>query len=115
MESFQIIRLWAAAAWADEALHPTEEAALKRLIDASDDLSATQRERAMGFLRSAPDVEVGEVANLSAEAREGVYRAAQGIVMLDRELVDSEKEFLDRLRGALDLDAETIARLDAES
>ncbi len=115
MESLQILRLWAAAAWADETLHPTEAAALKRLIDASDDLSAQERDTALTYLATAPEVDVEEVKSLSQEAREGVYRAALGIVMLDRELVDSERAFLARLRGALKLDAATIAKLDAEA
>lgn len=115
MESLQIIRLWAAAAWADDVLHPREESALKRLIAASDDLSEGEKEQALSFLSANPKVPVDEVRNLSQESREGVYRAALGIVMLDRELAPSEEAFLQRLRDALELEEGTIAKLDAEA
>ncbi|MCP4445803.1 MAG: hypothetical protein GY811_10740 [Myxococcales bacterium] len=114
MDSLQIIRLWAAAAWADDSLHPSEAAAIKRLIDVSDDLSATQRDTAISYLDSAPAIDVEEARSLPAEAREGVYRAARGIVMLDRELVEAEKLYLERLHGALGLDDAIIARLESE-
>lgn len=114
MDSFRIIRLWAAAAWADGVLHHREAAALERLISASPELGESEREQAYGFLESAPDVSPSEVAELSAEAREGVYRAALGIVKLDRVVVDEERAFLDKLRASLALDADTIARLEAE-
>lgn len=114
MDSLKIVRLWAAAAWADGAMHPSEAAALKRLVEASEDLSLREREIALGYLASAPAVDLNEVQSLPAEAREGVYRAARGIVMLDRELADSEAEFLGRLRDSLNLDEATISKLDAE-
>lgn len=114
MDSFRIVRLWAAAAWADGVLHHREAAALERLISASPELGDAEREQAMGYLTAAPEVSPSEVSELSPEAREGVYRAALGIVKLDRVVVDEEREFLDRLRASLDLDAEVIARLESE-
>lgn len=114
MDSFRIVRLWAAAAWADGVLHHREAAALERLISASPDLGDSEREQAYGFLERAPDVSPAEVSGLATEAREGVYRAALGIVALDREVVDEEKAFLAKLRAALDLDDATIERLESE-
>jgi len=114
MDSLRILRLWAAAAWADGELHPKEAAALQRFIDASDDLSADQRKEAQAVLRAAPDVDPDEVRALSAAAREGVYRAARGIVKLDRKVTPDEEAFLERLRRSLDLDEAILARLDAE-
>lgn len=115
MESRTILRLWAATAWADGAMHPSEAAALGRLIDASEDLSPTQREEAQSYRTTRPNIDLSEeVQGLSTEAREGVYRAARRIVMLDRELADSEREFMGRLRDALGLAEATIAKLDAE-
>lgn len=114
MDSLKIVRLWAAAAWADGAMHPSEAAALKRIIEASEELSPNDQEEARSYLVSAPAVDLAEVKSLSAEAREGVYRAARKIVVLDQELAPSETEFLSRLRNSLDLDAATIAKLDAE-
>ena len=114
MDSLTIVRLWAAAAWADGAMHPSEAAALKRLVEASEELSPTDRELALSYLQTAPSVDLAEVQRLSREAREGVYRAARGIVMLDRELAEAEVEFLARLRGSLGLEEAIIAKLDAE-
>tara|TARA_R110002096_G_scaffold433887_5_gene653931 strand:+ start:48162 stop:48506 length:345 start_codon:yes stop_codon:yes gene_type:complete len=114
MDSLKIVRLWAAAAWADGSMHPSEAAALRRLIEASETLSVNDRELALTYLETAPDVDVSEVQSLPAEAREGVYRAARGIVMLDRELADSEAEFLVQLRASLQLSEATIAKVDAE-
>jgi uncharacterized membrane protein YebE (DUF533 family) len=114
MDSFRIVRLWAAAAWADGVLHHREAAALERLIGASFELSDDERQQARGFLDAAPDVSPAEVSELSPEAREGVYRAALGIVKLDRVVVDEERAFLDKLRASLDLDDATIERLESE-
>ncbi len=111
----RILRLWAACAWSDGELHEAEAAALQRFIGASDELTGDQRAEAQALLAGAPDVDVAEVRELSAEARQGVYRAARGIVRLDRKVTDEETEFLDRLRAALDLDEATIARIESES
>lgn len=111
----RILRLWAACAWADEELHPAEAAALQRFIGASDDLTSDQRGEAQALLAAAPEVNVDEVRALSAEAREGVYRAALGIVRLDRKVTDDEKAFLARLRASLDLDEATIQQIEAHA
>jgi tellurite resistance protein len=111
MENMLIVRMWAAAAWADGKMHPAEAAALRRLIDASEGLD---KEKAIELLNSA-DVDVNEVKTLPPEAREGVYRAALGIVKIDGVVTDDEKAFIARLRGALDLDETTLARIEAEA
>jgi len=72
------------------------------------------REEARKLLTAAPDVDVAEVRELPPEAREGVYRAALGIVKLDRVVTDDERAFLARLRAALDLDESIIARIEKE-
>ena len=114
MDTMRIFRLWAQAAWADNELHPAESAALQRFLDNSEDLNSEERNQARQLLRSAPDNDVTEVRKLSEAAREGVYRAALGIVQLDRKVVDAERDFLTRLRMVLDLDEKTIARIRAE-
>lgn len=111
----QILRLWAAAAWADGKLHPAEAGALERLIEASEELTGEERREAARLLDAAPSVDVSEVKGLRPEAREGVYRAAIGIVRLDGKVTAEERAFLSRLRGVLDLDEATIARIEAES
>ena len=114
MDSLRIVRLWAAAAWADGKMHPAEAAALKRLIDASDDLDGERRANALALLESA-DVNPTEVRLLPRDSREGVYRAALVIVKLDGQVTDDERAFLARLRAAIDLDAATLQRIEAEA
>jgi len=115
MDSLHILRLWAAAAWADGKLHANEAAALGRFIDASADLDADQRREASQLLVTRPDVDVAaEVARLDASARQGVYRAVLGIVRLDGEVSDAERAFLNRLRTMLQLDESTIGRIQTE-
>ncbi len=113
MDSLRTLRLWAAAAWSDGELHPAEAAALERLIEASG-LSTEERREALALLERAPDVDVAEIAELPPEAREGIYRAALGIVRLDKVVKDSEERFLASLRGALDLDDDVLRRIEAE-
>ena len=113
MDSLRILRLWAACAWADHNMHPAEAAAIERFIAASD-LSGDDSQQARALLSTPPDVDVGEVRALTPEARQGVYRAALGIVKLDRVATDDEREFLARLRASLDLDETIIERIETE-
>lgn len=115
VESLRIIRLWAAAAWSDGELHPFEAAALQRLIDESDDLSPPARHEALGFLEAAPQVDPAEVTALPEAAREGVYRAALGIVSIDKNIADDERAFLRKLRESLGLDEATLKKLENEA
>jgi tellurite resistance protein len=110
MDSLLIVRMWAAAAWADGKMHPTEAAALKRLIEASEGID---KEKALELLNSA-DIDINEVKQLPADAREGVYRAALGIVEIDGEITDEERAFIARLRTAIDLDEATLRRIESE-
>jgi tellurite resistance protein len=114
MDSLRIIRIWAAAAWADGKLHPAEDAALRRLIDASDDLSPEERQEAFRTLKAPPDVDLDDVRRLAPIARQGVYRAVRGIVALDGQVTDDERALLEKLRGKLDLDAATVAKIESE-
>jgi len=114
MDSLLVVRLWAAAAWADGKMHPNEAAALRRLISASEDLDGERAAQALQLLESA-DVNPAEVKALPRDAREGVYRAALGIVKLDGQVTDDERAFLARLRAAIDLDEATLARIEAEA
>lgn len=111
MDSMQIVRMWAAAAWADGKMHPEEAAALKRLIDASDDLD---KHAALKLLESA-DVDINEVKKLPLDAREGVYRAAMDIVEIDGEVTDAERAFIARLREVIGLDEATLRKIETES
>jgi len=113
MDSLRILRLWAACAWADGKMHPAEAEAIERFIAASDFTDA-ELVQARALLSVPPEVKAEQVRELSPDAREGVYRAARGIVKLDRIVTDDELAFLSRLRAALDLDEAIIARIESE-
>jgi hypothetical protein len=112
MDSLPIIRIWAAAAWADGVLHPAEAAALRRLIDAEGELGAEERKAALRLLEAAPDLDAAGLRGLRRESREGAYRAALAIVRLDRKVTEEETAFLARLRAAIDLDEVTLRRIE---
>jgi tellurite resistance protein TerB len=114
METSTIVRLWAAAAWADGVLHPAEAAALRRLIDASDDLGGERRAEALALLDGPPDVKLDEVQALGPVAREGVYRAALGIVRLDGKVTADEEEWVAKLRNRLHFDETILKKIEAE-
>lgn len=115
MESLQIARIWAAAAWADDKLHPKEAEALRRFIDASSDLDAESRQAAFALLDHKPAVELAEVERLHPDARQGVLRAALGIVKLDGKVTPDEEAWLARLRAQLGLEQTTVAKIQNES
>jgi tellurite resistance protein len=115
MESLTIARIWAAAAWADGVLHPREADALRRFIDASTELDPESRAAAFALLNARPAIELAEVQRLSSDARQGILRAALGIVRLDGKVTPDEEEWLARLRTQLGLDAATQTKIDGET
>ncbi len=115
METLQIARLWAAAAWADGKVHPAEAAALRRFIEASEDLDGAGKQAAHDLLVSNPRVDLGELERLSKDAKEGVYRAALGIVRLDGSVTPDEVEWLKALRARLALDEALLQRIEREA
>ena len=115
MDSLQIVKLWAAAAWADNELHPREAAALQRLIDSSEDLDTEALSEAGGYLHSKPQISDEDVRELSEPARQGVYRAATQLIAIDGKLTDDEMTFLAKLRKTLDLDEETVKKIESEA
>ena len=108
MDSMLLVRMFAAAAWADGKMHPEEAALLRRLIDASEGLDKTA---ALKLLETA-DADINEVTKLSPEAREDVYRAAMDIVEVDGEVTDAERAFIARLREIIELDEKTLRRIE---
>lgn len=114
MSSFlSAIKIWAAAAWADGVITEEEQAAMRALID-STPLEESERGEALGWLDSPVDLEDTSVAELSSQARIGVYRATLRLVAVDRDVAGDEREFLDRLKDALQLDEQTAEQLEEE-
>jgi uncharacterized membrane protein YebE (DUF533 family) len=95
-----VIRIWAALAWADGVMQPAEAVAMRRLIDAAQ-LSDEDRATAHGFLTVKVDLDTHNLDGLGDEARRGIYRAACRLAAVDRDVADTERAFLDRLRDGL--------------
>jgi uncharacterized membrane protein YebE (DUF533 family) len=114
MESsyLQVIRLWAAMAWADGKVVKQEKAALERLI-AGAQLSDGERAVALGFLDQRVELDSAVPKSLSPEAKEGVYRAACKLSTIDKDVAEAERAFLAKLRAALAIDAAAAAKIEA--
>jgi uncharacterized membrane protein YebE (DUF533 family) len=108
-----VIRIWAALAWADGVIADAEAAAMKRLVESAD-LTDDERGTALGWLTEKVDLDTENLAGLSDEARQGIYRAAARLAAVDLEIADEERTFLERLRKGLNIDDEAAAKI-AES
>ena len=106
-----VIRIWAATAWADGKLAEPEAHALRRLIDGAE-LDDAERATARGFLDAKVDLDEAGLAAMSLDARRGVYRAACRIAVLDREVAQAERDMLGRLRDGLGLPADEAKEIE---
>ena len=107
-----VIRVWAAMAWADGTIAEAESQALRRLIGAAE-LEDDERQTAYRFLDQKVELDTANVASLSEDARRGIYRAACRMAAVDREVADSERNLLERLRGHLGIADETAKEIEA--
>ena len=110
----QVIRVWAAMAWADGKVVKQEKAALERLI-ASAELSEGERAVALGFLDERQELDSHDFAGLSAPAKEGVYRAACKLSAIDKHVDQTERALLARLRKILGIDEHLAKAIEAQS
>jgi uncharacterized membrane protein YebE (DUF533 family) len=107
-----VIRTWAAVAWADGVIADAERAGLTRLIDGAE-LTAADRKAAHGFLEAKVDLEDTGLAELSGDARRGIYKAACRMAMVDHEVTDGERAMLVRLRDALGIAVDDAREIEA--
>jgi uncharacterized membrane protein YebE (DUF533 family) len=104
------VQIWAATAWADGAIAPEEQQAMQAVI-AGARLTDAERAQARRWLTEKVALDDVDVSTLSEDNRHNIYSAALGVVTVDAEVADAELTFLERLREALDIDAETAAAL----
>jgi uncharacterized membrane protein YebE (DUF533 family) len=107
-----VIRVWAAMAWADGAIAEPESQALRRLIGAAE-LEDEERQTAYRFLDRKVELDTANVAALSEDARRGIYRAACRMAAVDREVAESERSLLQRLRGHLGIADEVAQEIES--
>jgi tellurite resistance protein len=110
----KVIQVWAALAWADGKVVKPEKQALERLI-ASAELTDGERTVALGFIEHKVLLDEKELAGLSPEAREGVYRAACKLAVIDKHLADAERQVLIRMRAVLGIGAELAEKIEEQN
>ncbi len=108
-----VIRMWAAVAWADGVMSETEVDSLSRLIRTAD-LTDDERAAARTFLDTRTGLPETYLTNLSPEARRGIYRAACRMAVVDHVFSVTERALLDRMRNLLGVPAEVAQELEAE-
>jgi uncharacterized tellurite resistance protein B-like protein len=108
-----VIRMWAAVAWADGVMSETEVDSLSRLIRTAD-LTDDERAAARTFLDTRTGLPETYLTNLSPEARRGIYRAACRMAVVDHVFSVTERALLDRMRNLLGVPAEIAQELEAE-
>jgi tellurite resistance protein len=110
----QVIRAWAAMAWADGKVVKQEKQALERLI-ASAELSEGERAVALGYLDERQELDAKDFDSLTAPAKEGVYRAACKLSAIDKHIDPSERALLVKLRRVLGIDEHLAKAIEAQS
>ncbi|HWO19984.1 MAG TPA: hypothetical protein VNO30_14455 [Kofleriaceae bacterium] len=108
-----VIRVWAAIAWADGALVPEEAEGLRRLV-ASAELTEEERAAAAQFLVSPVVLPEKYSVSLTPLARRGIYRAACRIAVVDHVFTRTERGVLDRLRELLGVPEDEARDIEAQ-
>lgn len=108
-----VIRVWAAIAWADGALTPEEAEGLRRLVRNAD-LTDEERATAWRFISESVAMPETYLTSLSPIARRGVYRAACRVAVVDHVFTRNERRMLDRLRDLLGIAADSAREIEAE-
>ena len=107
-----VIRVWAALAWADGVIQDSERDAITKLISVAR-LSEEDRKTATSLLDSKVELSTDSISGLSAPAREGIYRAALRMAMVDLDMAKEETAMLARLREGLNIDETTAKSIEA--
>jgi tellurite resistance protein len=109
----EVIRVWAAIAWADGSLAPAEAEGLRRLIQHAD-LTDAERAAAADFLLGPVALPQMYLTNLTNTARRGVYRAGCRVAVVDHVFTQTERRVLDRLRELLGIPEQVAKEIEAE-
>jgi uncharacterized membrane protein YebE (DUF533 family) len=109
----EVIRVWAAIAWADGSLAPAESEGLRRLVEHAD-LTDAERAAAADFLRGPVAMPQTYLTNLTPQARRGVYRAGCRVAVVDQMFTQTERRVLDRLRDLLGIPEAVAKEIETE-
>ena len=108
-----VIRVWAAVAWADGVLAEAEAEGLRRLVRTAD-LTNEERTAALGFLDERVEMPDVYLKNLNPDSRRGIYRAACRMAMVDHVFARAERKLLDRLQDTLGIPREIAREIEAD-
>jgi uncharacterized membrane protein YebE (DUF533 family) len=108
-----VIRVWAAVAWADGVLAEAEAEGMRRLIRTAD-LTSPERNAALGFLEARVELADVQLANLNPESRRGIYRAACRMAIIDHVFASAERRMLDRLQSVLGIPGDIAQEIEAD-
>lgn len=113
-EFLRVIRVWASLAWADGFIAEAEAAAIKKIIELAE-LSDDEKSAALGYLDEQVELDTAGLEGLGTPAREGIYRAAVRLAKVDLDVAADELAVLERLRGALGIEADRARSIEAEA
>jgi uncharacterized tellurite resistance protein B-like protein len=108
-----VIRMWAAVAWADGVMAEAEVESLSRLIRTAD-LTERERVAARTFIHTRTGLPETYLTNLAPEARRGVYRAACRMAVVDGVFSLTERALLDRMRNLLGVPSDVAQEIEAD-
>jgi uncharacterized membrane protein YebE (DUF533 family) len=109
----EVVRVWAATAWADGKISENEERLLVGLIRAANVGDAT-REKALAYVAAPIGLEDAPVERLGPRERQGLYRTACKLTTVDGDIAAPERALLQRLRGHLGVDDATAAEIERD-
>lgn len=108
-----VIRVWAAIAWADGVPGPEEVAGLRRLIQNAD-LTAAERAAAARCISEPVAMPELYLESLTPLARRGIYRAGCKVAVVDHVFTRTERRMLNQLRDQLGITEESAKEIESE-
>jgi len=108
-----VIRVWAAIAWADGVPSAEEVTGLRRLVRNAD-LTAAERVTATRFISEPVAMPELFLTSLSPVARRGIYRAGCLVAVVDHVFTRTERRLLNQLREQLGLSEESAREIESE-
>jgi uncharacterized membrane protein YebE (DUF533 family) len=108
-----VIKVWAAIAWADGVLAEAEAEGMRRLIRTAD-LTPEERTSALSYLDTRTDLPELYLKNLNPESRRGIYRAACRMAVVDHVFAHAERKMLDRLKTVLAIPPDIADEIEAD-
>lgn len=108
-----VIRVWAAIAWADGTPSPEEVLGLRRLLRAPE-LTDEERAAAARFISEPVTMPEIEMSSLPPRTRRGIYSVGCRVAVVDHVFSRTERRLLNQLRELLGIPEESAKEIEAE-